>query len=425
MSSVAYPSYSDSKIQWIGKIPNHWKVLPLYAMAIERDQSNKGMLEDNLLSLSYGRIIRKDMSSNDGLLPESFETYQIVCPGDIVFRLTDLQNDKRSLRSALVEERGIITSAYVAIAPQGTDSRYLSFLFRAYDVTKVFYSMGGGLRQAMKYDDLKRLPVVMPPLAEQVSIAHFLDQETSKIDALISEQRRLIELLKEKRQAVISHAVTKGLNPGVRMKPSGVEWLGEVPEHWSLIPLKHCVKLLADKAEDTVFPIALENVQSWTGNFVESEGDFSGEGVAFQAGDVLFGKLRPYLAKAFLADRAGEAVGDFHVLRPRKSVFGRWLQYRILSREFIAEINSASFGSKMPRVSWEFMGKMPIPLPPMAEQQAVAHKLNTELAVIDELVVDADKSIALLQERRTSLISAAVTGKIDVRNYATTQKDAA
>jgi type I restriction enzyme S subunit len=264
-----------------------------------------------------------------------------------------------------------------------------------------------------------------PPLQEQEEVASFLDQETAKIDALITDQQRLIELLKEKRQAVISYAVTKGLNPDVRMKPSGVEWLGEVPEHWSLIPLKHCVKLLTDKAAESSFPVALENVQSWTGNFVPCEGEFSGEGVAFEVGDILFGKLRPYLAKAFLADRAGEAVGDFHVLRPKAGVFSRWLQYRILSREFIAEINSASFGSKMPRVSWEFMGSMPIPLPPKQEQQAVVHKLDRELVVIDELVLDADKSIALLQERRTALISAAVTGKIDVRNHASTQRDAA
>ncbi|MBL0353198.1 MAG: hypothetical protein IPP03_11265 [Dechloromonas sp.] len=142
------------------------------------------------------------------LLPESFETYQIVRPADIVFRLTDLQNDKRSLRTAIVKELGIITSAYLAAKPTGIQAHYLSYLLRAYDVTKVFYSMGGGLRQSMKFADIKRLPTLVPPVAEQTAIATFLDRETAKIDGLIAEQEKLIALLKERRSALISAAVT-------------------------------------------------------------------------------------------------------------------------------------------------------------------------------------------------------------------------
>ncbi len=208
MSFPRYPEYKDSGVEWLGEVPAHWSVVPMLAVARERDERNEGMVEDNLLSLSYGRIIRKDKSSNDGLLPESFETYQIVYPGDIVFRLTDLQNDQRSLRTAWVGERGIITSAYVAVEPVSIDSRFFSYLLRAYDHTKVFYSMGGGLRQGMKFSDLRRMPLIVPENDEQILIAEFLDQETKRVDALIDEQEKLISLLKEKRQAVISHAVT-------------------------------------------------------------------------------------------------------------------------------------------------------------------------------------------------------------------------
>jgi type I restriction enzyme S subunit len=238
MSFPCYPKYKDSRVEWLGEVPIHWDVKPLCAVVAERSESNKGMREENLLSLSYGRIVPKDITSNDGLLPDSFETYQIVKPGDIVFRFTDLQNDKRSVRTALVEETGIITSAYLAVVPTGVHSGYLSYLCRAYDVTKVFYSMGGGLRQSLRFVDLKRLPTLLPPLSEQTAISTFLDRETAKIDQLVTEQQRLIELLNEKRQAVISHAVTKGLNPDVPMKPSGVEWLGDVPAHWVVIELK-------------------------------------------------------------------------------------------------------------------------------------------------------------------------------------------
>ena len=192
MSLPRYPEYKDSGVDWLGEVPAHWAINPFYSLASERTEPNSGMLEDNLLSLSYGRIVRKNIESNDGLLPESFETYQIVKPGDIVFRLTDLQNDKRSLRTAIVEEQGIITSAYLAAKPTGLQSGYLSHLLRAYDVTKVFYSMGGGLRQSMKFSDIKRLPTLAPSAEEQTSIATFLDRETAKIDGLIAEQEKLI-----------------------------------------------------------------------------------------------------------------------------------------------------------------------------------------------------------------------------------------
>jgi len=239
MSFPRYPAYKPSGVEWLGEVPEHWELKPVFAVARERNEDNKGMKEDNLLSLSYGSIVNKDINTSDGLLPESFETYQIVSPGDIVLRLTDLQNDKRSLRSALATQRGIITSAYLALQPKDIESSYLSYLLRAYDVSKVFYSMGGGLRQSMKFADIKRISLVLPGNTEQAGIATFLTHETAKIDALIAEQQRLIELLQEKRQAVISHAVTKGLNPHAPMKDSGVEWLGEVPEHWDAAKIKH------------------------------------------------------------------------------------------------------------------------------------------------------------------------------------------
>ena len=246
MSFPRYEKYKDSGVEWLGEVPEEWEVKPFYSIASERDESNQGMVEDNLLSLSYGRIVSKDITTNDGLLPESFETYQIVRPGDIVFRLTDLQNDKRSLRTAIVCETGIITSAYVATTPTSILPSYLNYLLRAYDETKVFYSMGGGVRQSLKFTDLKHLPPDVPLPTDQQTIAAFLDRETGKIDALVAEQARLIELLKEKRQSVISHAVTKGLDPDAPMKDSGIKWLGEVPEGWEVGALKRVCSLLKD-----------------------------------------------------------------------------------------------------------------------------------------------------------------------------------
>jgi type I restriction enzyme S subunit len=198
----------DSGVDWLGEVPEGWEVAPLFSVASERSESNKGMTEDNLLSLSYGRIVTKDINTTNGLLPESFETYQIVYPGDTVFRLTDLQNDKRSLRTGLVREKGIITSAYAATIPEKIDHVYFNNLLHSYDIQKVFYAMGGGMRQSLKFSDIKRLPIVLPKEEEQKKISTFIDRETTRIDTLIQKKTRSIELLKERRTALITAAVT-------------------------------------------------------------------------------------------------------------------------------------------------------------------------------------------------------------------------
>ena len=240
----AYPEYQDSEVPWVGDIPAGWAIKPMLTVAKESRLSNKGMVENNLLSLSFGRIVKKDIETLGGLLPESFETYQVINKNDVVFRLTDLQNDKRSLRTAICNEKGIITSAYVAITPSAIDPYFYNYLMRSYDQTKVFYNLGSGMRQSLKYDELKRLPVVLPSQNEQQKIVEYLDRETARIDNLIAEKQNFINLLKEKRQALISHVVTKGLDPTVKMKDSGIEWIGEVPEHWKVVPLKRMLRFI-------------------------------------------------------------------------------------------------------------------------------------------------------------------------------------
>lgn len=204
--------FIKANIQWINQIPAHWKILPLLAIAEENLQINKNLRENNLLSLSYGRIIRKDINSNKGLLPKSFETYQVVDKNFVVFRLTDLQNDKKSLRSAIVRERGIITSAYVAVMPNKINPEYFNYLMRAYDLTKVFYSMGGGLRQSIKFSDLKRLPVLIPPMVEQLKIVENLNHELSMQDNLIDKANQAIQLQKEHRETLIFEVITGKIN---------------------------------------------------------------------------------------------------------------------------------------------------------------------------------------------------------------------
>lgn len=199
----------DSGIEWVGHIPANWIIHPIYTYFGERKNKNRFGTEDNLLSLSYGRVIRKDINTSDGLLPESFNTYNIVEAGDIIIRPTDLQNDKRSLRTGLVKEHGIITSAYIDLCPiKKVDSRYFHFLLHAYDVMKVFYNMGNGVRQGLNYSEFSRLMVFEPRYEEQVAIADYLDHQCAEIDAIIAQKNEQLSTLEAYKKSLIYEYVT-------------------------------------------------------------------------------------------------------------------------------------------------------------------------------------------------------------------------
>lgn len=199
----------DSSIPWIGQIPADWAIHPLYYYFGERNRPNRLGKNKNLLSLSYGKIIKKDINTNEGLLPASYNSYNIIEPLDIVLRLTDLQNDKRSLRTGLSFERGIITSAYVTLKPvKQVSSVFFHYLLHAYDVSKVLYNMGNGVRQSLNYDELSKLPLIEPPLAEQKKIADFLDDKCGKIDAMIKTKQEQLAKLEEYKKAIIFEYVT-------------------------------------------------------------------------------------------------------------------------------------------------------------------------------------------------------------------------
>lgn len=199
----------DSGIPWIGMIPEHWETRTLSQMARVHFISNKNVHHQNLLSLSYGKIVCKDINTTEGLLPASFDNYQIVEDGNIVLRLTDLQNDHKSLRVGLSTQEGIITSAYLAIeAFTGILPKYLYFLLHSIDVKKVFYSMGNGLRQSLNWTELRKLRCIVPPILEQQAIVDYIEAKLSKIDSCMADLQAEIDYLKEFKQRLISDVVT-------------------------------------------------------------------------------------------------------------------------------------------------------------------------------------------------------------------------
>ncbi|WP_341508766.1 restriction endonuclease subunit S [Photobacterium damselae subsp. damselae] len=433
----AYSEYKDSGIDWVGEVPSSWVVKPTFSVFDPQVTKNTEGQETKVLSLSYGNIVERDVETNFGLLPESFNTYQIVDDGDLILRLTDLQNDKKSLRVGMVKQRGIITSAYLKLrASNSIEPRFAYRLLHSYDTTKVFYGMGGGLRQSMKFEDFRRLPILVPPLDEQRKIANFLDHETAKIDTLITKQEKLIELLKEKRQAVISHAVTKGLNPDAPMKDSGVEWLGEVPDRWSVGRVKNLAKLISkgttpstiggDFVDSGIRFLKGENigksifVNPSPAFHISEEVDAQLSRSRLQENDVLViiagattGKAS-ILTKELLPANTNQAVS---FIRPKRADYSKLIAFW-LSTDFAQRVIwMGAVQAAQPNLSMENLGNLPIVLPTEDEIAPLLFEIDKKIEHFDVLVQKAHSAIKLMKERKTALISAAVTGKIDVRDW--------
>ena len=267
-------------------------------------------------------------------------------------------------------------------------------------------------------DELESLPLTVPSPPEQKAIAKFLDEKTAEIDALISKKEELLTLLAEQRKALITQAITKGLNTNAPMKESGVLWIGDVPKEWEVKKLKFIVYLINHKTEFSKVDLpylGLEHIEPWTGNRI-GDAEASSEGIVqiYKSGDVLFGKLRPYLAKIYLADNNGACTTEVLVLRPTSELKSSFLRYFMSTEAFINEVNGSTYGTKMPRANWEFIGRMPVLLPTQREQEKIVEYIHKETAKIDALRAKNMAAVKKLKEYRTALITNAVTGKIKV-----------
>lgn len=350
---------------------------------------------------------------------ESLSMYRLQV-GDIVFsRVGSIGR----IASVTEREKGWLISGQmlrIRIKNPSLYNHFAVYIFSSNLISEfVQFKSVGSTRDSINTEILRNIPITIPPFSEQHTIARYLDDRTQKIDTLIEKEQKLIELLKEERTAIINQAVTKGLNPDMPMKDSGIEWLEKVPKHLEVKRLKYLITLVNEKSnsESPEIKIALENIESYTGKLInlDSQTTFEGEAKIFIKGDVLFNKLRPYLAKVYNANTNGVCVSELLVLRPSKSMISDFVYYRVLSEDFINEVNSSTYGAKMPRASWDFIGNLLIPFPSIEEQQEIVKFIESESVKTDYTISRIEKEIALLQEYRTALISEVVTGKIDVR----------
>jgi type I restriction enzyme S subunit len=413
-----YPEYKDSGVPWLGKIPAHWKSIKTKYVFRERVQ--KGYPNEPLLAATQTKgVVPKSIYENRTVeAQKDLHLLKLVEIGDFVISLRSFQG---GIEYAYY--RGIISPAYTVIVP---NKRILQAYFRQLAKSKKFIALlqtcVTGIRegQNINYEILRKTPIPVPTDDEQTQIARFLDWKTSQINKFIRNKRRLIELLKEQKQNVINQAVTRGLNPKVRLKPSGVEWIGDIPEHWEVRRLKflcHNLNEQTSEKQPGETYIALEHVESWTGriSLPDDEITFDSQVKRFQPGDVLFGKLRPYLAKVTRPQTVGVCVGEFLVLRATGNVSADFLEQKLRSKRVIDLINSSTFGAKMPRADWTFIGNLKFAYPPADEQQKILEHIQEKSAEIDQAIIRAEREIELMREYRTRLISDVVTGQVDVR----------
>ncbi|HAI4627690.1 TPA: restriction endonuclease subunit S [Escherichia coli] len=416
----AYPEYRDSGMEWLGEIPYQWKLSRVKYIAPFQVGWTPSTKND-------ANFIGNNLWVNISDLQGKFISSTAKCISDQAAKEASMEITPRgSLLYSFKLSVGVISFADCDLY---TNEAIASFLNKAeLPLSYLYYALPKFIiensstniygAKILNQELIRNSFLLKPSHNEAEKIADFLDHETAKIDNLIEKQQQLIELLKEKRQAVISHAVTKGLNPDVPMKDSGVEWLGEIPNNWITIKLKFITTL---RSEKIVLPhtryVGLENISSGDGSFIVTT-DITPESTSllFEKDDILFGKLRPYLAKAWLATFSGVCSSEFLVLKVEK-LNPKYLNYFILSQTFIKQVDSSTYGTKMPRANWEDIGQLPIPLCSYEESKKIAMYLDKLTANLDILKEQQLHQIELLKERRTALISAAVTGKIDLRNW--------
>jgi len=426
-----YPTYKESGVEWLGAVPEGWEVV------------------------SSKRVV----SIVSGATPSS--TNELYWDGQIVWYtpadLSQLANIEieRSARfitieglascgAELVPENSIILATRAPIGPVAITSvpactnqgckalvptsdiqpRYLTRYIAAQNVVLNMLGRGSTFLE-LPTRELSQFPVPLPPLPEQQAIADYLDAETQRIDTLIAELREMIRLLKEKRQALISHCVTKGLDPTVPMKDSGVEWLGEVPEGWEVIAFRHVVTIAEGQVDPTAEPysgmdlVGSNHIVGGMGILLSLEtaveqGAISGKYYC-PAGSILYSKIRPSLRKVAIAPHAVLCSADIYPMNADTSrLANRFLRYLLLSDGFSDFAINESDRVAMPKINRESLASFRMPIPPLPEQRAIAAHLDRETAKIDRLISETEETITLMQERRSALISSVVTGKLQV-----------
>lgn len=416
---ATYDSYKDSGVKWLGKIPSHWEMCANTTF-LQEQKKNVGRRKDlDLLSLTLNGVIFRDKESGEGKMPSSFENYKIVSPNDIIFCLFDIDETPRTV--GVAKQTGMITGAYdVFKVNDRALVDYIYYYYLSIDYCKALKPYYTGLRKTIKPTTFKHIITPIPPLNEQEAIVSYLDKVTADIDKAIEAQQKMIEALNERKQIIITRAVTRGLNPDAPLKDSGIDWLGQIPEHWERI----CLKYLGDARNGLTYsPGDLVD----NGRLVIRSSNIKDNRLSFN--DNAYVKDFPYkfnikLGDIIICSRNGSAslVGkSIYIEKDIDATFGAFmLRFRpnrpskfwhYALQSCIAAYKALFSTSTINQLTVSTFRHMVIALPPESEQQNIVVYLDLESKKLDSAISNCEQTISLLQERKQIIINEVVTGK--------------
>jgi type I restriction enzyme S subunit len=445
---IAYPAYKDSGISWLSLLPDHWDAKPLRAIFKIRNEKNNPVKIQQILSLSiaYGVTLYSDKGRGGNKAKEDLTAYKIAYPNDIVLNSMNVIVGAVGLSKYL----GAISPVYYAIYlrnEQNSDINYYAKIFSNQKFQRYLSIYGKGIlikktdsgklntiRMKISLEDLKKIVFPLPPVDEQIKIAKYLDWKTIKINKFIEVKKKLIALLKEKKQNIINESVIKGINPAVKMKDTGMDWLEEIPEHWLVRKLKQVVKFSPSKSE-SLKTVAIDSYVTFLPmEKISIEGEITCDlkmpikqvmngFTYFKKNDVVLAKITPCFENgkgAYLSELDtdfGFGTTELFVLRPQNKIFGGFLRLILKSQQFLnlgEQHMSGAAGQQ--RVQSSFLKNFQIGLPSFEEQIEIANYVENEINTIANAISKAAREIELIQEYKNRLISDVVTGKIDVRS---------
>lgn len=402
-----YSEYKDSGEQWLGEIPSHWEVKRWHVLMNENTEQNTDCSVTRQLQFKYGSIIEKNNQDEDKEVLETISKYLVVKPGDIMLNGLNLNYDFVSQRVGQVTQNGVITSAYICLRPTGrANENYLVYLLKAMDSQKLFHGMGTGVRLTLSFKELKNVNLVLPPLSEQTAIVSYLDRVTSQLDEAIAQQQRMIDLLNERKQIIIQHAVTKGLDPKAEMVESGVEWIGRMPRGWKLIKIKYLAKLQSGTNLTSLEILDSGEYPVYGGNGLRgyyNTFNCNGSYVLIGRQGALCGNINYGEGKFWATEHA---VVCYPKMKFETFWFGEVLR--------VMNLGQYSQASAQPGLAVEKIKNLVVPCPSYEEQKIINSYLKREVSIFNNGIEKCLSSITLLRERKQIIINEVVTGKVKI-----------
>lgn len=413
-----YNEYKDSGVQWLGEIPSHWKMKRLASMFVGEVEINKEYRIKRAFKFNYGDLVPKNEVGDLEEYKNVYTKYSLIKKGDIIINGLNLNYDFVSQRIACTPDEGIITSAYVVCRPRKkVNYNFYTYLFKGMDSMKLFHGMGSGIRLTLSFKELKRQLLPVPPEEEQDAIVFYLDIKCSSIEVLLANKKKEISLLQEMKQRVIADAVTRGLNPNVKFKPTNISWLPEIPEHWKMSKVSSHFRQRNEKVSDKKYsPLSVSKIgiTPQLDNVALSNAGGNSRKLV-KVGDYAVNSRSDRKGSCGVSNYEGSVSLITIVLEPF-DIDGGYVHYLFRSSPWIEEFyrNGRGIVADLWTTNYQMMKGMYLPVPSIEEQHAIVSYITERVAKIDSLVEKLNKEIECIKEYKQRLISDVVTGQIKV-----------